>query len=780
MVLAFQQGGSYNVVNYGEYVIIDTIVNSNHYGSPQNGIIYRRGMNYTENFNPNGIALNDNQTVSKEDEDENGNKRYYVVEYDEQGNQRITFNEEAYKSALSAFVQNPGGGAEYVGQIVGPQGEVPELSILSWDDFLERYQAEDAVDVNKGALDGYGSPGATFDEEGVVEQDSIIDYIKYGYLDIIDQDGNITGAYISMDIPYPVFKYHAESIEPYERGYAEYDTDQQVWKYTNLISEDGISQEHNFFWQYDIKVPKGIRGQDLEKFDIDIDPTLISQDGNDVLPGEDNNNYRYYRIYRNYQRSAEGEPTKEYINSWQRTIHKITDNGNIPDYDLIQRGEGYSAGDRVAANGLKHGLFLLALTDGTTALESLPPLETYEKNKTFLDGTVTWQVIEDTISSPNLITVHYTHGDNDTVRVRLLDDIIINQQNGRIYAKYSDLESSVYLGDNQSIMSVDYIDTPWIDPRGVRHTIDRLRIKFNTYNYDADGRIVVNSNYSLDSQGNIIYPTTDATGRRVQFIDEQFKFVDSIRTDENTKRVTAYYNDGTSTYLGTLKAIDNISVENEGDLGQAKYWKVQYNNQLPDGTYETEYIDQNPLNEIACIQQYGDNIILLYSDPTVRQDLYVQGRDYAIPNTTYNIPNYDNFTGNDDGNGNLYWINLGSIYHSNHIFGKFSSKAQLESQYQYGFDKDNQGQLVPQNKDFAGWIATVQENGVITNYAYDYHGNAGWYKLADLSASNIDPTWTLVISQPDSDPQYSWRPPLSQHQSLNENGYWFVVSERTD
>ena len=51
MVDAFQQGGSYNEVNYGEYVIIDTIINKHEPRNFENGIIYRRGLNYQEYFN---------------------------------------------------------------------------------------------------------------------------------------------------------------------------------------------------------------------------------------------------------------------------------------------------------------------------------------------------------------------------------------------------------------------------------------------------------------------------------------------------------------------------------------------------------------------------------------------------------------------------------------------------------------------------------------------------------------------------------------------------------
>ena len=781
MVDAFQQGGSYNEVNYGQYVIIDTVANNHQPSNPQNGIIYRRGLNYTERFNPNNLPVNENGAINKEDLDENDQKIYYIVTLDEDNNQLYTFDDQTYYSNFSTFVQNPGGGAEYIGQIVGPQGQAPQLSILNWEEFLEKYQDPAAANLHKDSYEVNPPAGAQFDENGDVIEESIIDVMQYGYLDIQDEYGNIIGSYIAIDFPHSVFKYHAESIEPYEQGYATYDEEEEVWKYTDLISEDEISQDHPFFWQYDIKVPKGIRGQDIEEFDVDIDPSLISQDGNDILPGPDDNNYRYYRVFRNYQRTAAGETTKEYLDSWQRTIHKITDNGNFSEYQVIGRNISYNAGDRVYADGLSNHLCLLAMTSGTTDTEELPSLTTYGAGRTFQDGTMTWQVIEDTVVPPNLLTIHYTHGNNDEVRIRVLDNIFCDPQNGKIYVKYSDLNTLTYLGENQSIIGVDYVDTPWIDPNGIPHTIDRLCIKYNTYNYDQNGRIVTDPYFSLDSENNLVFPTTDISGRRIQYIDEQFKFLERVETDPLTKVVIAYYNDGTQTTLGDLRSINRVFVQNEGDLSKPSYLAVEYNNQLPDGTYQTDRFNENPLNQIAAIEQYGDNIIVLYSDPGVRQNLYNAETDYAIDKNIYDIPYYDTANGNDDGNGNLYWINLGSIYKSNHIFSNFDSLNQLTSLYPYGFDRDQEGVALANMKDFAGWLATVTDNQNNTaTYAYDYRLNqeGGWYRLQDLSTMSMDPTQILLISQPDSTD--TTRPPLAKDRLLNNNGYWFIVSERAD
>lgn len=800
MVDAFQKGGEYNKVNYGEYVIIDTIINDNHYSSPENGIIYRRGLDYLEDFNPNNIALNENNTIWTEDKDSSGNRKYYTTTQDAEGNDIVTFNKDQYLSDLKAFVINPGGGAEYVGQIVGPQGESPAVSFVSWQTFLNEYQTEGVG--AKGSTGAESYPAATFDENGDVKESEILDLIQYGYVNILDEDGNIEGAHISIQIPSTVFKYRAESVEPYDAGYAVFDETTQTWQYQDLIHEDEISKDHPYYWQYDIKVPKGIHGKDIQEFNIEKTGKLLDENNVD----QSDHNYQYYYITRDYNKSAEGETTKTYIDSYENSIFKITNNGSNPGYEQIKRSTAYSYGDRVAANGLSNGLVLQCIRSGTTAAADLV-LSKKRQNNAVIDGTCVWAVVSDEIQEPNLLTIHYTHGNNDEVKIRVLDNIICDEADGRIYVKYSDLDSLVYIGQNQSILKVDYIDTPWVDDQGVSHTIDRLRITFNTYQYNNNGDVIYDADYSLDADGNLVFPTTDEDGHNVLFIDEQFKFVDKletdenqdviayyndgtssklghfktidkIETDENTRIATVYYNDGTSSVLGSLKNIDKVYLENEGDLGKGKYFIAEYNTKDADGKAETKRLSENPISSIVSLQQYGDNLIVLYSDPDVRKSLYKAGSDYAIANTTYTIPEYINTSGDDDGKGNLYWINLGSIYKSNHVFSNFTSLDQLKEEYPYGLEKDKDGNLIDNQKDHAGWIATVTDaDNNVGLYAYDYRTNE-WYKLQDLSASLINPAYSLTIAAAADDSDTL--PPAEQNSLLNIGGYWFVVRERED
>lgn len=813
MVDHFQMGGNYNDVNYNEYVIIDTIASNDHFNSPENGIIYRRGFNYTEEFNPNNLSLNKNNTIEHEDTDSSGNRKYYTKTTNSEGAEVYTFLPEKFRSDFNSFVINPGGGAEYVGQIVGPQGQCPRLSILDWNNFLSKYNAA-VPEAGRGTVHATSSPGARVDSNGNLVSGSTLDYIKYGYLNVKDIDGNIYDAYIAMDIPYSVFNMHAESIEPYDSGFATYDSSKNIWTYKKLIAEDTVSKTHPYYWQYGIKVPKGIKGQDLQKLDITHTGKTLNN-GNDV--DQSDHNYQYYYITRNYDKSATGETKQTYLDAYDRSIYKTTNNGHVPTYTKVKRNTAYAQGSIVSADGLANNLFLRAATAGTTASTALPSLELYKKNKTFKDGTVTWQIIEDTITSPNLITVHYTHGNNDEVKIRVMDDILLDETTGRIYVKYSDLDTLTYLGENQNIIGVKYVDTPWKDSNGKSHIINRIYIQYNTYNYDSDGNIVVDSNFSVDSNGNLIFPTTDSKGRKIQYIDQEFKFVDKITINEktrevtvryndgtsnslgilrgidkigineNTREVTVYYNDSTTSSLGVLKSISSIDETNEGDISTAKYLTATYNTKTQvNGSWvnDTARITKNALNEIVCIKQRGDDLIVLYSDPTVRKTLYNAATDYALSKETYTtntaktkIFNYDVSKGSDDGKGNLYWINLGATYRGNHVFGGFSSLATLKAEYPYGFGKDTSGNVVASEENHTGWLATVTDSDGVKTYAYDYHGSAGWYLISDTSKSTIKPGWSIIAATPSSTDQAV---PASGDEYLNADGFWLVETVTND
>lgn len=177
MVQCFEQGGiSTNIVNYGEYVIIDTS-NKN---DLDNGKVYRRGLNF---------------------------------QYDE--------------------VNNPLAGAEYIGQIVGPQGNSPELIMDSYSEIIEE-----------------GGPTEDYVVDMVPGKDNDIynDEIKYTYITIKDEFGVITKCKVGFQFPYHVFEFSAEKVDAYAEP---------------TITEEDESKTHPFYYKMKVSIPKGVKGDSI-------------------------------------------------------------------------------------------------------------------------------------------------------------------------------------------------------------------------------------------------------------------------------------------------------------------------------------------------------------------------------------------------------------------------------------------------------------------------------------------------------------------------------------
>ena len=183
MIQCFAQGGmTTNVVNYGEYVIIDTPDKNN----VDNGKIYRRGLDY----------------------------------------------------------QNDLAGAEYIGQIVGPQGDSPEIMMDSFTTLVEEggpqisYEKEDII------------PGMELGEDN---QPIYNDAIKSSWVTIKDKFGIVTGCKIGFQFPYHVFNFTAESVSAYTEG--------------ELIQRID-DKKHPYFSKWKISIPKGVKGDALSNLQV--------------------------------------------------------------------------------------------------------------------------------------------------------------------------------------------------------------------------------------------------------------------------------------------------------------------------------------------------------------------------------------------------------------------------------------------------------------------------------------------------------------------------------
>lgn len=334
MVQAFQNGGNYTDVNYDEYVIIDTILRKNQKNNAENGILYRRGYDFSQEFNPEEVTLDDNHTLSPNQLTETVVTLYanaYNVEY-EYGeltsgsisvqtkvpkyynfSYKITsnntaeiiinnddFNIEAWNDDWATFVTHPGGGAIYVGQIVGPEGDSPAVELIDWDDWRDyTTEGEGIAEQVRGSFQTDPKPGYDWGRRSTDGYDAngFHDTIQYGYCTLRDDQGNVTGAYLAFDIPYTVFNFEAASVSPYGEAGASYqaiyDAETQTWSYSNLIQENSDSVEHPYYKHFNISIPKGVHGRDIDNLSIDT----YTEQGGDYLTYQ----------YKDY--NAEGEPT---------------------------------------------------------------------------------------------------------------------------------------------------------------------------------------------------------------------------------------------------------------------------------------------------------------------------------------------------------------------------------------------------------------------------------------------------------------------------------------
>ena len=187
LVNCFRQGGATTQeVNYGEYVIIDCP------NSPDNGRVYRRGMNY------NG-AIN------------------YIDPND---------------TSKGVVAEDPGAGAEYIGQICGPEGKIKELEIGNYDESKStgEYTPTEVV--------------SGFDHNG----------IKYSWENVKDIDGRIQGYIIGFQFPYFVQEWTAVRGDPYVLP-------------EHLIRDvTGSPQtERPWYRKYEMTIPRGLPGSKIEQ-----------------------------------------------------------------------------------------------------------------------------------------------------------------------------------------------------------------------------------------------------------------------------------------------------------------------------------------------------------------------------------------------------------------------------------------------------------------------------------------------------------------------------------
>lgn len=306
MVNYFKQGNGYKVVNYDEYVIIDTI-NKN---DKDNGKIYRRGYDYNNDM----------------------------------------------------------GGAIYVGQIVGPSGLAPHVEIRTVEQ-VEDMQKTEGFSYRTGnseykVTDESIVPGKYIDAEGSLLYN---DSIKWVYCSVRDDsdDTNESTAYIGFQIPYTVIDFSAQVTSAYTAD-------------TEELSSREDDGEHPFYEKWNLKVPRGIKGDAIKNLREDTD--------------ENNNRILVYDSI-NYNTSEEGATTTSTI-GMLRDIENVT----ITEEGIIKFS--YSAGVKESQYQLKYPL-TIALDEESQRLEV-----TYTTGNTELIGEPINYILETSVPTAGANRYH--------------------------------------------------------------------------------------------------------------------------------------------------------------------------------------------------------------------------------------------------------------------------------------------------------------------------------------------------------------------------------------
>nr|DAR67944.1 MAG TPA: hypothetical protein [Caudoviricetes sp.] len=245
----FKQGPLFSEVTFGEYVLINT-ENKN---DPDNGKVFRRGLNYTDT-----------------------------------------------KTA----------GAIYIGTIVGPAGRAPMLEVTTLD-IIKDKQIEEGFEYRKGE-GSYTLSGKDLLPGKVDGEDQYNDEIQWGYCSVRNANGEDTTAYIGFKFPYLVVDFKANSVSPY------YNRSNDTANFTNNnLVERADDKSHPFYEEWDIKIPKGIKGDSLKNLrvmvaDDSVQYENLSKKADDIANSRKVLVYDYY----NYDANANGELTPIYLGDY--------------------------------------------------------------------------------------------------------------------------------------------------------------------------------------------------------------------------------------------------------------------------------------------------------------------------------------------------------------------------------------------------------------------------------------------------------------------------------
>ena len=536
---------------------------------------------------------------------------YKTVHYDEYvmintDNKNNLENGRLYRRGYQ--FTNSMGGAEYIGTIAGPSGNAPQLTIETIDEVKARnvpdgYSGKSQngeYSVSNSAL----VPGKTKDVNG---DDVYNDSIKWASCSIVNENNEEATAYLGFTFPYPVIEFLTESVKPYLGGsYAD----------TLSISRDD-EMDHPFYERWNIRIPKGIKGDALKNFRV---ITASSNDGVQQYDGQPDDRsggreilvYDYY----NYDKKESGDPKTLYLGDYNMIegISMSNDGAITVQYthnNDVTFSEKVKWIDSISL--LDNGTFTIIYNTKTNGVN--------DRYSTSLDWIKGIDIAQDG-------TITFIHNNGTRVsadnKIKWCNGVNINNQ-GVITFNWND-ESSTQLQE-----PIQWIDEVALDTNGT------LTVTYNTKDENNQPK--------------------------KQIFSKQIKWIDNISLN-NKGTLTVTYNTSDSVdFEYAIKSIDSIehSVNNDANPrhGYNGELSINYN------TGESDIINLDLLTDVSMNQDTG--VITAQWNGGVGSLQYSNIgavnfiKKVAIDNDGNLVVKYSNSFGETTVNGEAGWFNLGKV-----------------------------------------------------------------------------------------------------------------------
>lgn len=591
---------------------------------------------------------------------------------------------------------------DYIGQIVGPQGESPEIELVHFNEI--------------------GDEGKIFtlDENDTAPGSKTNDDIKYKYVTIRDEFGNVTGCNIAFHIPYFAPTIEVESINPYDEAEIE------INPYTS----------GKFYQSWKLKIPKGIHGIDSKNIEIIPSKTMLPS----YKAKKFNLSYEESKIdyYNNVNCTPESRINSLPANKQYDIIGTLYDeDGHIIDEDN-KNPYANQIGLPIRYNGE-----IRYVKKSDCYMNIIRYCEIDYNNGP--EGNIEWYYLGDfnTVDKIDLskygeVSIFYTHEESYDTLENKIKWINPNKDAG------------IQLKDDGTL--VVYYNTIHARDKSDKYDKPAGDGSFS-YDYDAFEKAIKSINrIELTNTGTLVISYNDS---ETDTFENAMKSITSTVLD-STGTLQINYNNGTKDRIpGAMRSITDVSIDTKGSSADGK---------IGDGTQKVtvKYNDKTS-------QEIGEPINYIIESRITSPDEY-KGAPYGHLYVYYSDPllrnNSINYPSEKFGKIVSGWVDLGEVIGPSgglHIIGNVENKSLLENKKPEDL-----------KAGCAGWSMTV---GSVSSAAkeimvYDYKNNI-WYSIGTIDSTSVNPV-NIILK---SDISNNDLPDPSIASNLNVNGIWLATTK---